>query len=202
MDDASPLTTLPDDVNELKRLLVARDHVIAEHQSTITQHEATITQRENTIAQHQQTIVTLTQERDAFHLEKLRLEVRLAKALKQAYGPRADRLSEPGQLLLDFGGLLDALPIDTNDLPVEPDEAESAQRPASRRLRTRGRRDIGSLDHLPLIEQTYELTDELCKCPTCQAAREKIGEAVSYTVEYLPGSFVRVKHIQHKYGVR
>ncbi len=53
-----------------------------------------------------------------------------------------------------------------------------------------------------MIEQVYELTDELCKCPTCQAARTKIGTAVSYTIEYLPGSFVRVKHIQHKYACR
>ncbi len=72
----------------------------------------------------------------------------------------------------------------------------------SRRLRPRGRRDLSQLEHLPLIEQTYELTDELCKCPTCQATREKIGQAVSYTIEYLPGSFVRVRHIQHKYACR
>ena len=188
MDDAAPLTTLPDDVNELKRLLVAREQVIAAHQKTITKHEATI--------------ATLTQQRDAFHLEKLRLEVRLAQALKQAYGPRADRLGDPGQLLLDFGGLLDRLPIDTADLPDAEDDGQSQPRRASRRLRTRGRRDLSQLEHLPLIEQTYELTDELCKCPTCQATREKIGQAVSYTIEYLPGSFVRVRHVQHKYACR
>ncbi|MCO6439043.1 MAG: IS66 family transposase [Phycisphaerae bacterium] len=66
----------------------------------------------------------------------------------------------------------------------------------------RGRRDIGTLDHLPLIEQVYELTDELCRCPNCQAEREKIGAAVSYTIEYLPGSLVRIKHVQHKYACR
>lgn len=181
MDDASPHTTLPDDVNELKRLLVARNQVIAEHQKTIA---------------------TLTQQRDAFHLEKLRLEVRLAKALKQAYGPRADRLSDPGQLLLDFGGLLDGLPIAAAAVPGAEDDDQSQPRRASRRLRTRGRRDIGQLDHLPLIEQVYELTDDLCRCPTCRAGRDRIGAAVSYTVEYLPGSFVRVKHIQHKYACR
>jgi hypothetical protein len=165
MEDASPRTSRPDDVNELKRLLVARDQVIAEHQNTIA---------------------TLTQQRDAFYIEKLRLEVRLAKALKQAYGPRADRLSDPGQLLLDFGGRLDALPIDAADLPAEPDEAEPRQRSASPRLRTRGRRDLSQLDHLPQIEQTYELTGELCRCPSCQNQREKIATAVSYTIEYLP----------------
>jgi transposase len=186
MEDASPHRSLPDDVNELKRLLVARDQVIAEHRSTITQHEATIS--------------TLTQQRDEFYLEKLRLEVRLAKTLKQAYGPRADRLSDPGQLLLDFGQQLDALTIDADDLPAE--EGGDQPRSASRRLRTRGRRDISKLDHLPQIEQEYELTEELCQCPTCQSKREKIGTAVSYTIEYLPGSFVRVRHIQHKYACR
>jgi len=188
MEDASLLTSLPDDIDELKRLLVARESQLA--------------QRDQVIAEHQNTIATLTQQRDAYYLEKLRLEVRLAKSLKQAYGPRADRLSTPGQLLLDFGGLLDALVTDAADLPAEPDEGVPRERAASRRLRTRGRRDIGSLDHLPLIEQVYELTDELCRCPTCQAAREKIGTAISYTIEYLPGSFVRVKHIQHKYACR
>lgn len=209
MEDTFPCTSLPDDVNELKRLLIARDvqlaqrdHVITEHQRTIAQHAATITQREKTITQHQQTIVTLTQQRDAYQMEKLRLEVRLAQALKQAYGPRADRLADPGQLLLDFGGRLDALPIDAADLPDAEDEDQSLARRTSRRLRTRGRRDLSQLDHLSQIEQTYELTDELCQCPSCQQQRERIGEAVSYTIEYLPGSFVRVKHIQHKYACR
>jgi transposase len=202
MEDISPRTSLPDDVNELRRLLVAREDQLAQRDRVIAEHQNTITQHQNTITKHEATIVTLTQQRDAYHLEKLRLEVRLAKALKQAYGPRADRLRDPGQLLLDFAGLLDALAIDAADLPVEPDEAGSLQRRASRRLRTRGRRDIGALDHLPLIEQTYELPAELCRCPACQAAREKIGQAVSYTIEYLPGSFVRIKHVQHKYACR
>jgi len=145
---------------------------------------------------------SLTQQRDAFHLEKLRLEVRLAKALKQAYGPRADRLRDPGQLLLDFGGRLDGLPIDAGDVPGAEDNDQSQPRRASRRLRTRGRRDLSQLEPLPLIEHVYELPDELCQCPTCQATREKIGTAVSYTIEYLPGSFIRVKHVQHKYACR
>jgi transposase len=188
MEDASPLTSLPDDINELKHLLVAREEQLA--------------RRDQVIAEHQNTIATLTQQRDAYYLEKLRLEVRLARALKQAYGPRADRVRDLGQLLLDFGGQLDALVIDAADLPAEADPGAPRQRTASRRLRTRGRRDIGALDHLPLIEQTYELTEELCRCPTCQAAREKIGTAISYTIEYLPGSFVRIKHVQHKYACR
>jgi hypothetical protein len=85
MEDASLLASLPDDVNELKRLLLAREE----------QHRVTIANHENTIA-------TLTKQRDEYYVEKLRLEVRLAKALKQAYGPRADRVRDLGQLLLGF----------------------------------------------------------------------------------------------------
>ncbi len=181
MEDASPITSLPDDIDALKRLLVARDRII-------TQHEATIT--------------TLTRQRDEYYLEKLRLEIQLAKALKQAYGPRADRLSDPGQLLLDFGEQLEATTIAAVDLPQETEAGASQNRGPSRRLRTRGRRDIGALNHLPLIEQTYELSGDLCQCPRCQSEREKIGEAISYTIEFIPGSFVRVKHIQHKYACR
>ena len=185
MDDATSLIeSLPDDVNELKQLLVAREDQLA--------------QRERIITDHQNTIKELTQQRDEYYLEKLRLEVRLAQALKQAYGPRADRVADLGQLLLNFGDQLNAIPIQPYDLP----DAASDEAPPTRKVRTRGRRDIGALDHLPLIEQVYEMTDELCKCPACQSDREKIGSAISYTVEYIPGSLVRIRHVQHKYACR
>jgi transposase len=39
-------------------------------------------------------------------------------------------------------------------------------------------------------------------CPTCQNARERIGEETSYTIEHVPATFVRVKHIQGKYACK
>lgn len=195
MDDASSIASLPDDPAQLKALLITREQAIAQHQATIA---------------------SLTKQRDEFYNEKLRLEVRLAKALKQAFGPRADRVGDPGQLLLEFAGRLAALPIDPADLPADGKDtsnthgtpgdasestAASPQQKASRRLRTRGRRDIGSLD-LPQIEQVYELTGDLCRCPGCQNEREKIGSEISYTIEHIPASLVRVKHLQHKYVCR
>ena len=98
MDDRSLLPSLPDDVDELKRLLVAK------HQ-TITSQEETISNQQVTVSTQQDTITSLTQQRDAYYIEKLRLEVRLAQALKQAYGPRADRVGDPGQLLLDLSSI-------------------------------------------------------------------------------------------------
>lgn len=187
MDDASQLTSLPDDIRQLKALLVAHRHQLV--------------QRDEQLAQHQAIIATLTKQRDEFYLKNLQLEVRLAKALKQAYGPRADRVGDAAQMLLEFGQLLEALPIHRGDVPPEEETAEpTASRPVSRRIRTRGRRDIGSLDNLPIVEQKYELTGDLCLCPACQSQRDKIGEQVSYTIEHVPATLLRIKHIQFKYA--
>ena len=179
MDEAPTPQPPHDEVNRLKALLA---------------------QREQTIVQQQSAIATLTQQRDEYQLEKLRLEMRLARLLKQVYGPRADRISDPAQLLLDFARRLERLPTPADVAP--PEDSAAAGRRISRRLQTRGRRDIGLLDHLPMIEKTYELTGEACLCPTCQAQREKIGEEISYTIEYFPAHFVRIRHIQYKYACR
>jgi transposase len=180
MDDARRPIPLPDDPDQLKAI----------------------------IARQQATIATLTTQRDEFYLKNLQLEVRLAKALKQAYGPRADRVGDQAQLVLDFAAHLEAQPIDPDDLPAAP--APDPPTPASaepdrrmaRRLRTRGRRDIGAMDHLPIIEKQYELQGELCLCPVCQHERETIGTEVSYTIEHIRAHFLRIKHIQRKYACR
>jgi transposase len=202
MDETRTPNPSHEEVNRLRALLAQRDALIGTYTRQLAQRDQAIVGHRNTITQHEAAITTLTQQRDEYYLEKLRLEVRLAQALKQAYGPRADRIGDPGQLLLGFGDRLEAMPASVNDLPVESNEDIAEPQRASRRLPTRGRRDIGRLDHLPMIERTYELTDELCACPTCRHRREKIGTAISYTIEYLPGGFIRIKHIQHKYACR
>jgi len=181
-------------------------NLLAEENTRLTarlaQREIQLAERDRLLTQHQATIATLTQQRDDYYLKNLQLEVRLAKALKQVYGPRADRVDHPAQLLLDFARQLEALPLRPEELLPEADIADvtARHRSTSRRLRTRGRRDIGSLDHLPMIEQPYELTGDLCRCPRCQQLRRKIGEEISYTIERVPASFLRVKHIQYKYA--
>jgi transposase len=202
MEDTLRPSSAPDELTQLRALLAQRESTIAQHHATIAQHHATIAQHHATIAQQQSTISTLTAQRDEYYLEKLRLEVRLAKALKQAYGPRADRVGNIAQLLLDFARQWEALPPEPQDASPAADEGRTADRPAPRRLRTRGRRDIGTLNHLPLIEKTYELTGDLCLCPTCRGEREKIGTEVTYTIEHIPASLLRIKHIQFKYACR
>jgi transposase len=186
MDDAPRDTTSTDEITRLRTLLADREQEVARHLDTVSRYASTI-------ARHESTIATLTQQRDEYYVEKLRLEVRLAQALKQAYGPRADRVGDAAQRVLDFVQQLQALPIETGNVPA-------ADKAPTRRLRARGRRDIGSLDHLPMIEKKHELTGERRLCPTCQKDRARIGEEISYTVDYIPATLVRIKHIQGKYA--
>jgi transposase len=191
MDDTRPPFSLPDDIHQLKSMIMTERRQLAERDEQLVQKELAI--------------AALTRQRDEFYLKSLKLEVRLAKALKQAFGPRADRLQQTGQMLLEFGEKLEELPIRHGDVPPEEQDnggSESAkvQAPVSRRLRTRGRRDIGSLTGLPIVEQEYQLEGDLCLCPHCRQEREKIGEQVSYTIEHVPAQLVRVKHIQFKYA--
>lgn len=164
----------------------------------LAEYESQLAQRDEQLAQVTQ---QFAQERETAQLKILRLELRIAQLLKRAYGPRADRLQCIGQLLLEFAGQLDALPTDVAALLKDVEAAEPVEA-KPRRLRTRGRRDLGELIDLPLVEQKYELTGDACNCPTCQQPREAIGEDVSYTVEYLPGTFLRIKHVQCKYACR
>ena len=195
MDDTRQPTSLPEDIRQLKAMLIARGEELA-------RRDEQLSQRDRQLVECHATIATLTQVRDEFYLKSLKLEVRLARALKQAYGPRADRISDAAQMFLDFGERLEALPIRRGDLPPEGNTTEStpARRPVSRRIRTRGRRDIGAMDHLPMFEHPYELPGKLCRCPACQQERQKIGSAISYTIEHLRSAFVRIKHIQYRYA--
>jgi len=202
MDDAFQHPSRPDEITQLRALLAACEQQLTHRDQIIRTREQQLTQHEATIAQHQSTIAALIQQRDEFYLKALQLEVRLAKALKQVYGPRADRVSDPAQLVLDFARQWEALPIRPEDLSAATAEAAEADRLVPRRLRTRGRRDLGALDHLPLIEKTYEPEGDLCRCPACQNLREKIGAEITYTIEHIPASFLRIKHIQYKYACR
>jgi len=210
MDDAAaaiPSRPLPRDIAQLQALIASRDQSIAQRDTLLAQRDTILAQRDATLAQRDTTIATLTAQRDEYYLKNLQLEVRLAKALRQVYGPRADRVADQAQLVLDFARALEAQPIAPEDLPPMPGNQGTQDPPPSppdpqtaRRLRTRGRRDIGSMNHLPIIEKEYELQGELCLCPVCRQQRDVIGSEVSYSIEHVHAHLLRIKHVQHKYA--
>jgi hypothetical protein len=89
MEDACSILSLPDDPGILKSMIViiTRERDIATRQRDEVQRQA-----------------------QQLEIEKLRLEVELLRFKKWYYGPRADRLQQPGdvaQLLLQFGHGID-----------------------------------------------------------------------------------------------
>ncbi len=99
------LNNLPEDSVSLKALLCAviaerdRERRRAEEQEAFAQEKSALA------AQQSRRIAELAQRADELYIEKLRLQMELARYRKWTYGPRADRLSEGEllQALLDFG---------------------------------------------------------------------------------------------------
>jgi transposase len=148
-----------------------------------------------------QIISIRTRERDELQVTKLRLEVELLRLKKMYYGPRADRLQTPGdvaQLLLQFAQDMESRPVNQADVPADAPEAEVK---TIRRVR-RGRRNLAAFDHLPVTRKEYDLSEADKSCPCCGKTRQKIGEESSWQIEYVPGRFERIEHVQIKYACK
>jgi len=199
MDDASRLL-LPDDPQSLKAMI----HSLA-HERNEAQRQRDEIQRQRDEAQRQceashQKLHALQAKHDDLYLQNLHLTVELARYKKQFYGPKADRMDQ-GQLVLEFATQLEARPIELDMLPADVPQA-SVEPKTARRVRSRGRRDLSQLDHLPLVEKVHPLPESECACPVCSGQRQQIGQEISYTIEHIPGHFERIKHIQLKYACR
>jgi len=143
------------------------------------------------LVQHQKRIAEL-------ELDNLLLNHRLAVALKQCYGPRADKVPL-GQMLLEFAAHLEARPVVAQDLPVGTNLATVTRRVGTGK---KGRRNLALRDDLPVVEHIHDLPQDQLNCPNCQTPREKIGEEVTWQLGFRPGFFFRHKHVQIKYGCR
>lgn len=214
MDDASYLTSLPDDPEALKSLLIQRERRIASlvrryDESDRRRDEAERTARrleaEKQAIQIENKAIRV--EKEAILIEKLRLEVELLRLRKWYYGHKADQLTTTGdvaQMLLNFGEQLDARPVDPDSLPVpglaEPGKVELT---TIRRVR-RGRRNLSAeaFDRLPIIRHEYDLSDDQKPCPCCGELRQRIGQDTSWQLEFIPGHFERIEHVRHKYACK
>lgn len=134
----------------------------------------------------------------ALEIQKLRLEVELLRLKKWHYGPRADTL-DVGQLLLEFAVALEHRPVNAQDLP--PGSGDPAAAATARRV-NRGRRNIGALDKLPVLQRVHELPEDHQPCPCCGQVREEIGQEITWQIEFFPGHFARIEHVQVKYACK
>lgn len=130
----------------------------------------------------------------------LLLNHRLAVALKQCYGPRADKVpGGVGQMLLEFATSLETRPVVPEDLPQGTDPANATRRVGVARG---GRRNLAERNDLPVLEHVHDLPENQRGCPTCQNPRVKIGEEITWQLGFRPAFFFRHKHVRVKYACR
>jgi transposase len=196
MDDVAA-QSLPDDPQALKAMVLT---LVRERDAATQERDAATQERDAATRREQQAQLKAQQ----LELEKLRLAHQLDQLKKRYYGPRADKL-EVGQFLLEFAVALEKRPVNPDDLAAEAAgeaapavASDMAQQVAVRRIK-RGRRDIGALDKLPVVRQVHDLSEDEKHCDLGHPL-VKIGEEITWQVEYFPGYFARVQHVQMKYG--
>ncbi len=206
MNDAA-IQSLPDDPVLLKALLGEGNELLALREKRIAENEQRLAEKDQRLAENDQRLVERDTRIAELELDKLRLQQQLLVAMKRFYGPRGDRLNSNGdvaQLLLEFATDLQARPVNPADLPPDVDASTidpSTIREVKRKGR-KGRRDLGAeeFNHLPSIRKEHDLTEGDKPCSCCNQPRTKIGEESTWQIEYMPGYFIRIEHVQIKYG--
>jgi transposase len=142
------------------------------------------------LAQHTQLITKdeqlLSREREIEHLKLL-----LAKLHRMQFGRKSEKLTrqiEQLELRLEE--------LESNRSEKEPNAPEPAPVPASSTPTAAKPTRRALPDHLPRQTRRHEPQETVC--PECQSELRKLGEDVSEVLEYVPASFVVVRHVRTK----
>jgi transposase len=141
------------------------------------------------LAQHEQLITTDEQlqsrEREIEHLKLL-----LAKLHRMQFGRKSEKLARQiEQLELR----LEELESNRSE-PEKPSSSEPSAPVAAPIPAKPARRALP--DHLPRQTRQHEPKETVC--PQCQGELRKLGEDVSEVLEYVPASFVVIRHVRPK----
>ena len=146
----------------------------------LAQHEHTLHQ--STLAQQEQ---LQSRDREIEHLKLL-----LAKLHRMQFGRKSEKLTrqiEQLELRLEE--------LESKRSEQEPSASEPASVTASSIPITKPTRRALP-DHLP--RQTRKHEPKETACPQCQGELRKLGEDVSEMLEYVPASFVVIRHVRTK----
>src|SRR5216684_5853157 len=142
------------------------------------------------LAQHTQLITKdeqlLSREREIEHLKLL-----LAKLHRMQFGRKSEKLArqiEQLELRLEE--------LESNGSEQEPNSPEPAPVAASLTPAAAKPTRHALPDHLPRQMRTHVPKDKAC--PQCQGELRKLGEDVSEILEYVPASFVVIRHVRTK----
>jgi transposase len=213
MDEATLDFPIPDDPAEIRRLIVGLN---LQRNSALRAAEQVKQQLELERQQFEFQRQQAQKRQQEWELEKLRLEFELARANRRLYGPRGDQV-DTGQLLLEFATALENRPLDADALAdaaaaestgqqtaatdTTADATKGEESKPSRRLR-RGRRNLAAFDKLPVTQKIHDLPESDKPCPCCGQMRCRIGQEQTWQIEYIPGRFERIEHVQIRYACK
>ena len=203
--------SLPRDVRTLQALLLQRNDAISQYRAELLQHRSELLQQRTAVEEHRseleqhreqitQQAAVIAQQHDTIAEQRQtiqRQEERIAKLLRQQYGPRRERI-DPDQLLLFTEEELEQI---IAELKQDASEDEDVDEPRKKRKRKgHGRRPLPA--HLPREQQVHELSPEELPCPCCGELREEIGSETSEQLEVVPATVKVIEHVRKKYACR
>jgi transposase len=136
------------------------------------------------VAQHEQ---LLSREREIEHLKLL-----LAKLQRMQFGRKSEkRQRQIEQLELRLEELQSSRAAETRSMPPCPTPSSSVAAPEKARRQALP-------DHLPRQTRTHQAKETVC--PQCQGELRNLGQDVSEVLEYVPASFVVIRHVRPKFS--
>ena len=175
------IDTLPDDIEALKRLVLARGAELAQRTAELAQRTAELAQRAVELSQHAEQLAAARGELlvTTTLIEKLKLEI--ARLKRMQFGRSSEKNAERiEQLEL----IVEDLEASQAQMGVAPLRESTAKTPPVRRPLP---------DHLP--RETVRHEPE-AGCPDCGGSLRSIGEDVAEMLEYVPASFKVIRHVR------
>jgi transposase len=133
------------------------------------------------LAQHEQTAL----EREIEHLQLL-----LAKLQRMQFGRKSEKLERQIEQLELRLEELESKRSEQEPNPPAPAPVTASSTPITKPTRR------ALPDHLPRQTRRHEPKETVC--PECQGELRKLGEDVSEMLEYVPASFVVIRHVRTK----
>ena len=169
------LNTLPADA--LRALILAQHQQLVSTEDKLLSTESTLTATQEQLQ---------SREREIEHLKLL-----LAKLHRMQFGRKSEKLERQ----------IEQLELRLEELESkrsEPDlDAPAAHRVTASSTPTAAKPTRRALPgHLPRLTRRHEPKETAC--PQCQGELRKLGEDVSEVLEYVPASFVVIRHVRAK----
>jgi transposase len=167
------LSTLPNDTDSLKSLVIEQFHSLIDKETTLQKKDAELQQKDDKISA---------------------LQEQLNLVLHQHFGRRSEKYS-PDQLgLFNEAETDESAAVDTHGMAMEAVTVAAHQRIK------RGRKPLPAA--LPRVEVIYDLDEQEKVCPEDGHPLHRIGETVLEQLEIIPAKVQVIRHIRYKYGCR